>query len=137
VPGVERTGTRPCVPARLALVVVLLVSCRPVPEPVDSLTLDLRLDPAVPSVGREAVAVLVAREATGDPVRAATLDLEAHMTHPGMVPVVTRLDPSGDGRFRAAVTFTMAGEWVILVTGRLGDGRAVRQRVTTLTVAAD
>ena len=47
------------------------------------------------------------------------------MTHPGMAPVEAAVEEQGDGRYRARVRFTMAGDWVLRVQGTTPDGRAI------------
>jgi hypothetical protein len=63
------------------------------------------------------------------PAPGAQLQVEGHMSHPGMAPVVARAEDLGQGRYRAEFTFTMAGDWSLMVSGRLADGRAVEHRI--------
>ncbi len=58
------------------------------------------------------------------------------MTHPGMAPVITPLTEADAGRYRARLTLTMGGSWVMVVRGQLSDGRAVHQRVADVIAAA-
>jgi hypothetical protein len=51
------------------------------------------------------------------------------MSHPGMQPVFADVYEVGRGRYRAPLHFTMAGDWVLLVSGRLPDGRSVERRI--------
>jgi hypothetical protein len=86
----------------------------------------VQLTPPTPAVG-SAVSVDVRVEPPGGDAHwpGATLELEAHMSHPGMAPIVTRLTERG-GAYHAELTFTMAGEWTLFVSGTLPDGRRVR-----------
>lgn len=115
---------------------MVFAACRP-SAPADELTVRWQLQPAAPIVGREAAADVTIELSNGRPVLAARLTLEGHMSHPGMAPVVVPLTDAGGGRYRAAVTLTMSGAWVMLVSGELADGQAVRQRVADVVVAAE
>ena len=111
--------TRSCVAACL----LLLASCaRAAEEGAPHLTLGWTPTPAV---GRESVAEIQLNEAMARPVTGARLRLEAFMTHPGMAPVTAIVDEQGGGRYRARVTFTMAGDWVVRLQGTRADGRAI------------
>ena len=48
------------------------------------------------------------------------------MSHPGMAPVVADVVERGDGVYDAPLQFTMAGDWILLVTGQLADGRGLK-----------
>jgi hypothetical protein len=104
--------------------------------PAPDLTVHWQLVPAAPVVGRELVADVTLRRPDGSHVVAARLNLEGHMTHPGMAPVIAPLTETGSGRYRATLTLTMAGEWVMLVRGELSDGQRVQQRVADVVAAA-
>ena len=50
--------------------------------------------------------------------------LEGLMSHPGMAPVTAAVTERGNGEDQAPLQFTMAGDWILLVTGELpGGGR--------------
>lgn len=68
------------------------------------------------------------------PVTGAHLRIEAHMLHPGMAPVLVMVDDAGDGLYRARIPFSMAGDWIVMVTGTLEDGRAFTHRVDVANV---
>jgi hypothetical protein len=116
--------------------IVCAAACRP-STPADELTVHWQMVPAAPVVGREVAADVTIQLPNGRPVVAARLNLEGHMSHPGMAPVIAPLTHQGDGRYRAAVTLTMSGGWAMFVSGELADGRAVRQRVADVAVAAE
>jgi hypothetical protein len=91
-----------------------------------SLTWDL--DPAPPVAGAAGVARLTLRDAAQRPIDGARLTLEGHMSHPGMAPVVSVVQERGNGIYEAPIQFTMAGDWILVVTGDLpGLGRLTRQ----------
>ena len=66
------------------------------------------------------------RSPTDDaPASGAKLRLEAHMSHPGMTPVVADAVDRGRGAYEAQLQFTMVGDWVIVASGTLADGRRI------------
>ena len=54
-----------------------------------------------------------------NPSTGARLRLEGLMSHPGMAPVVAEVVERGDGAYDAPLQFTMAGDWILFVTGQL------------------
>ena len=67
--------------------------------------------------------------ATAATLGRATVEVVGHMTHPGMTPVVATVTPRGPDLYDAAVDFTMAGDWMLIATVRLHDGRRLESRV--------
>jgi hypothetical protein len=114
--------------------VLATASCDESGSPAVDQSYALDITPAEPSVGQETRATLSLRDKAGQPWRGATLQIEAHMTHPGMVPVVVPLRGGGDGTYAGALTFTMAGPWAIFVTGTLPDGRRLHTRIADQSV---
>ena len=114
----RRRLTRSCAAACL----LLLASCARAEETAPHLTIGWT---PVPAVGRESVAEIQLNEAMARPVTGARLRLEAFMTHPGMAPVLVPVEEQGRGRYRARVTFTMAGDWVVRLQGTGADGRTI------------
>ena len=56
------------------------------------------------------------------------------MSHPGMAPVLASAVERGDGIYQAELQFTMRGDWVLLVSGSLSNGAAVRHRIDVSNV---
>ena len=108
--------------SRAAACLLLLASCARAEEAAPHLTLGWT---PVPAVGRESVAEIQLNQAMARPVTGARLRLEAFMTHPGMAPVIVPVEEQGRGSYRARVTFTMAGDWVVRLQGTGADGRAI------------
>ena len=78
------------------------------------------------------IAVLVALSAvigTFSLLGRATVQVVGHMTHPGMTPAVATVTPRGPDVYDAALDFTMAGDWLLIATVRLHDGRRLEARV--------
>ncbi|OGO70653.1 MAG: hypothetical protein A2Z37_00715 [Chloroflexi bacterium RBG_19FT_COMBO_62_14] len=53
----------------------------------------------------------------------ASVSLKADMTHAGMAPVLDDAEEVGEGLYRMSFEWTMAGDWVLTVSGTLEDGR--------------
>jgi hypothetical protein len=81
-----------------------------------------------------ATLTLTLRDAAGAGVPGATVRVEGHMTHPGMTPILTTAADRAGGVYQADVEFTMAGDWVLLVTAALPDGRRVERRIDVANV---
>jgi len=77
------------------------------------------------------------RDAGGKPVEGATLKLEGNMAHAGMKPVFADAKEVKPGRYEADLEWTMAGDWFVLVTGKLADGKAVNKKLDVKNVKAD
>jgi len=83
--------------------------------------------PRPPRVGTATITLSVADDA-GRPVSGASVRLEGDMSHAGMKPVFGEAKESEPGRYRVALEFTMAGDWVVLVHLTLPDGSRVEQQ---------
>ena len=90
--------------------------------------------PLAPVVDEEAQAEITLRDRAGQRVRGATLRVEAHMSHPGMAPIIERAQEQGDGVYTARLRLTMAGEWILFVRGTRADNRSIDQRAGATTV---
>lgn len=58
---------------------------------------------------------------SGTPITGAVMKLEGNMSHAGMVPVFAAVKEIEPGRYRSTLELSMAGDWIILVTGTLPD----------------
>jgi hypothetical protein len=58
------------------------------------------------------------------------------MTHPGMAPVTADVRETDPGVYEAALRFTMAGDWVLVLDGALADGRRLRRQLAISGVGA-
>jgi hypothetical protein len=59
----------------------------------------------------------------------ATIKVEADMAHPGMAPVFKAANETAPGSYQAEISFTMAGDWVLLLHIQLADGSKVERQV--------
>ena len=122
----------------LAILCAALVGggCRTSPAVDLSWTVEHR--PFAGAPGADAHVTIVMRDrALGQPVRGARLSLEGHMSHPGMAPVVAAVSETTDGRYEGQLRMTMAGDWTLVLSGALADGRRVTwQRQIEISGAA-
>ena len=136
-PRPDRTRT---IRARNRALVLLLIghvasaACARHGAPATELVTRLNVVPSSPVVDGEAIAEFMILDGAGKKVPPASLRLEAHMTHPGMAPLVEPASDDGQGSYRVRLRFTMAGAWVLYVKGTLADRRAIDQRLGEVTV---
>lgn len=64
---------------------------------------------------------------SGAPIDDAVITLRGDMNHAGMVPVESAATAEGDGIYTADFEWTMAGEWYVVVTATLPDGRVTSE----------
>lgn len=113
----------------LALCGGLLASgCSRPSAPAADAVVDLQIEPSPPKVGQAEI-VLHLTESSGEPLEGGTLEVEGNMNHAGMKPVFATLTETEPGRYAGNLEFTMAGDWFLLVTGQLADGRAVNEKI--------
>jgi hypothetical protein len=118
----------------LVLVAVHLcgAACRRQPPRAD-IVIESSFSPAPPSLG-PATLRLRLTDRSGHPVGGARLRVEAQMSHPGMAPVTATAVERGPGEYAAALDFPMRGDWILLVSGSLADGRTVSHRIDVRSV---
>jgi hypothetical protein len=98
-------------------------------DPADTIRVTWTLDPSPPMAGTPIVTRLTLRDAAQQPVTGARLRLEGLMSHPGMAPVKAAVVERGNGEYEAPMQFTMAGDWILLVTGELPDGKKITKQI--------
>jgi hypothetical protein len=72
---------------------------------------------------------LVLADSSGNFIKSARVVLEGTMSHPGMAPVFSEAQEVEAGCYRAALEFTMAGDWIIIVHLTLADGRTLSRQI--------
>jgi hypothetical protein len=116
------------------LLCVLLLSAVGCPGQQDNqattaaVNVKLELEPTPPKVGIAELALTLS-DSSGDPLAGANLQVEGNMNHAGMKPVFADLKETKPGRYTGRLEFTMGGDWFLLVTGQLADGRRVNEKV--------
>ena len=95
------------------------------------------IQPTPPVTGRDTTVRLTLLDARGQPLRGATVRLEGHMTHPGMAPLTSALVEGDAGSYEGRLHLTMTGDWVLVVTGTLADGRRFIRQTEVAAVAPD
>jgi hypothetical protein len=113
---------------------VSLGGCRAQAEAQDTASsvaqLQLTVSPQPPAVGSAQVDVTMTLP-NGTPVTGARLQIRGDMNMAGMQPVLADLKDLGNGHYQATdFSFTMAGDWVLTVTGGLPDGTTVKKTFT-------
>ena len=108
-------------------------ACGRTAAPADDVVVEWKVTPAEPLVDGEAVAEVTLRDRARRPVPGATLRIEAHMTHPGMAPVVEPAVEQAQGVYTARLRLTMAGGWILFVKGDLADRRPISRRLGDAT----
>jgi hypothetical protein len=88
-------------------------------------TVTWTLAPPRPIAEAELVVRLALRNPDGTPVSGAKLQCEAQMTHPGMAPIVGAVVERGQGVYETRLRLSMPGDWVLVASGMLPDGRRV------------
>ena len=115
----------------LALLAALVLSaCGPRGEQTGALDVTVvSVSPDPAKVG-DAVITLEIHDADGNPVEDATIEVEGTMTHAGMKPVIVETKSLGEGKYATQnFTFSMGGDWVLIVRATLADGSTAAQQV--------
>jgi hypothetical protein len=122
---------------RLGLVLVAAslanIACGRSTETDPRIDLTWTLSPTASVVG-PATLTITLRAPSGDPLKGAAVRLEGHMTHAGMTPVFANAVERAPGVYEAAFTFTMPGDWVLLVAVATADGGRVERRINVANV---
>ena len=119
--------------AATILLAVAALNCRR-NAAVAEVIVEWKMTPTSPIVDRDALAEMTLADRSRQPVAGATVRIEAHMSHPGMAPMIQPVRESALGVYSAPMSFSMAGGWVVFVTGQLRDGRTFRQRLGDVIV---
>ena len=99
------------------------------PESTGAINVSWTLDPSPPFAGTPLVVRLTLRDRDQTPVTGARLRLEGLMSHPGMAPVTAPVTERGNGEYEAPLQFTMAGDWILLVTGELSGSGQIKKQI--------
>lgn len=104
-----------------------IAGCR-ASDPSEAINAAWTVDPSPPAAG-QALVVRVTLTDRDRPVTGAKLRLEGQMSHPGMAPVISDLVERGNGTYEGHLQLTMAGDWVLVVTGELAGGQRLTKQL--------
>jgi hypothetical protein len=104
-------------------------------ETSPDITIELTVDPSPATIG-EATLYFELRDAQGQPIEGASLSAKGDMSHAGMMPVLGDSEEIGDGNYSVPFEWTMAGDWILTVSGELPDSQSF-SRTFELTVSSE
>jgi hypothetical protein len=107
-------------------------ACRAAPGDVG---ITWTVEPAHPHAGTTTVVRFTLNDARGQRLPGARLQLAAHMSHPGMTPITANVLDRGNGAYESRLLLSMAGNWTLVVSGELADGKRVTKH-TEIAAAA-
>ena len=93
-----------------------------------------KIEPSPPVTDAATLVRFTIQNGSGRQVRGATLRLEAHMPHPGMAPVTSEVHERDGGIYEARLHLTMAGDWVLVMSGQLTDGSRISKEIKVQAV---
>jgi hypothetical protein len=106
----------------------LLAGCRKPAETDPAVVIEPEIAPRPARIGLATVTLRLS-DAAGQPVRQARIALEADMAHPGMRPEFGAAREVAAGRYQGQLTFTMAGDWVVVIHATLPGGRKLERQM--------
>ena len=113
------------------LAALILIACGPRGEQTGALDVAIVSVSPDPATVGDAVITLEIHDADGNPVEGATIEVEGAMTHAGMKPVIVETESLGAGKYATQdFTFSMGGDWVLIVRATLADGSTAAQQVS-------
>ncbi len=124
--------------ALILLLVIVLAGCGRGENAGGSsdVTARVTLHPAPAVVGPARIEMRLT-DPSDAPVTGATVRVEGTMRHAGMVPVVRDAVETAAGRYAVDdFDLTMAGDWVLIVSGTTGAGEPIRTQVDIGAVSA-
>jgi hypothetical protein len=102
-------------------------ACRHKSASVAEFNFEHEISPQPARVGPVTITLRIA-DASGKPVTGARIAIEGNMSHAGMTPVFAEATETGDGRYRASLELSMAGDWIVLVHATIPDGRKLEHQ---------
>jgi hypothetical protein len=112
------------------LLACLAAGCSPAADFASTIALDWTVTPSPPAIGPATVSLTLTDTRSGRPLAGAEVRIEGDMSHPGMKPVFGTAREAAPGRYEAPLTFTMAGDWVLVADARLRDGRTFQRQAS-------
>ena len=111
----------------LSACLVFAQACRQKSASIVEFNFTHAISPRPARVGPVTITLRIA-DPSGRPVTGARIAIEGNMSHAGMPPVFAEATETGDGRYRASLELSMAGDWAVLVHATLPDGRKLEHQ---------
>jgi hypothetical protein len=112
----------------LAAVAALgVTACHKAVDSAQDVSVQESISPQPVHTGESTVSIRLA-DASGHPLAHARIRVEGDMDHPGMAPVFSDAVETTPGSYQAPLTFTMGGDWVVLLHITLADGRRIERQ---------
>jgi hypothetical protein len=114
-------------PVFAGLVALSLTGCARSGESPEDLTVKHRISPMPPRVGPASISLGLTGSG-GEPITGARITVDCNMSHPGMGPVIADAREIQPGQYDAPLSFSMGGDWIVLLHITLADGRKVERQ---------
>ena len=108
-------------------IALTMAGCRKPRNPSQDVSVDETITPQPVRAGEETISLRLA-DANRQPLTHARIQVEGDMDHPGMTPVFSDAEETAPGSYRALLTFSMGGDWVLLLHIALADGRKIERQ---------
>ena len=120
----QRRLSRLAIAGGLLAVAMIAAACQrtPVPQDTSAVVVSAHVLPPQPTVGPVRLTITLSG-ATADLLGQANVGVVGHMTHPGMAPAVGAVTRREPDIYEAALDLSMPGDWILVATVRLPDGR--------------
>jgi YtkA-like len=116
-------------------VVMTLGGCHREKKQTLDAKVELAFAPTPPQVGTSKVTLLL-KDKSGNPLAGAKVNIEGNMNHAGMKPSFATLTEDAPGHYTGTLEFTMGGDWFVLVTAAMPDGRSIEHKIDVKGVRA-
>lgn len=110
------------------LITLATAGCRRSSGSEPGISIHEQISPQPVRVG-EAIVVIQLTDSTANPITHAAIMVEADMAHPGMSPVFKAANETTSGSYQAKITFTMGGDWVLLLHITLANGSKIERQM--------
>lgn len=112
----------------LFTILTVIAGCSSNEDDTREINLEWHISPNPPAIGTVQFEVILS-DTLARPITGAMMDIEANMSHPGMSPIMAKLEEEDPGVYSADIEFSMGGDWFILVNARLPDERIINRQI--------